>query len=284
MKKLIIVALLLSTFCLSFAQKTSVIKVDLKDKGRIFEGIGSVSAGATTRLLLDYPEPYRSQILDYLFKPNYGAAFQHLKVEVGGDFNVVGSEPSHARTLEENNNPQPEYFQRGYEWWFMKEAVKRDPNIILDCLEWTAPDWVRTEPGKRDLCSQQNADYLVSFIKGAKKYHNLNINLAGIWNEVPYYSTEYIKLLRKTLDRNDLARVKIVAADQSYGGDVWRIATQMKNDPELARAVDFVSAHYPGYLNYLGFIRFDITEGIPKPEFSSTQDAKDCGKPLWARA
>jgi hypothetical protein len=269
--------------CIISAQKTNIISIDTKSPGRTFEGIGGVSAGASSRLLIDYPEPYRSQILDYLFKPNWGAAFQHLKVEAGGDFNSTdGSEPSHARTLEEFTNPKPEYFQRGYEWWLMEEAVKRDSSIILDCLQWCAPDWVRTEPGKRDLCSQQNADYLVNFIKGAKKYHNLNLNLVGIWNEVPYYSTEYIKLLRKTLDRNNLTRVRIVAADQSYGGDVWRIATQMKNDPELARAVDFVSAHYPGYLNYLGFIRFDITEGLPKPEFSSTQDAKDCGKPLWA--
>ena len=34
------------------------------------EGIGAVSAGAPSRLLVDYPEPYRSQVLDYLFKPN----------------------------------------------------------------------------------------------------------------------------------------------------------------------------------------------------------------------
>jgi hypothetical protein len=35
--------------------------------GRTFEGIGALSAGASSRLLVDYPEPYRSQILDYLF-------------------------------------------------------------------------------------------------------------------------------------------------------------------------------------------------------------------------
>ncbi len=43
------------------------------------------SAGASSRLLIDYDEPYRSQILDYLFKPNFGAALQILKVEIGGD-------------------------------------------------------------------------------------------------------------------------------------------------------------------------------------------------------
>lgn len=33
---------------------------------------------------LDYPEPQRSEILDYLFKPNFGAALSILKVEIGG--------------------------------------------------------------------------------------------------------------------------------------------------------------------------------------------------------
>lgn len=41
--------------------------------------------GATSKLLVNYPEPQRSEILDYLFKPNFGAALQILKVEIGGD-------------------------------------------------------------------------------------------------------------------------------------------------------------------------------------------------------
>jgi galactosylceramidase len=36
-------------------------------------------------LLVDYDEPAKSEVLDYLFKPNYGAALQILKVEIGGD-------------------------------------------------------------------------------------------------------------------------------------------------------------------------------------------------------
>ncbi len=276
----VLFAVLIGTFVQ--AQSTKIISIDTKSPGRIFDGIGSVSAGGTSRLLIDYPEPYRSQVLDYLFKPYYGAGFQHLKVEPGGDFcSGPGSEPSYARTLDEFTNPKPEYFERGFEWWLMEEAVKRDSSIILDCLQWTAPDWVRTAPGKNSLCSKQNADYLASFLKGARKYHNLNISLVGIWNESPY-DVQYIKLLRKTLDENNLKQVKIVAADQSFGGDIWGIATQMKNDPELAKAVGYVSAHYPGYAAYLGYLRFDAFKDAPKPEFSSTQAAKDCGKPIWA--
>ena len=75
------------------------IVLDGNATGRVYEGLGAVSAGASSRLLIDYPEPYRSQILDYLFKPGYGAALQHLKVEIGADVNSTdGSEPSHMRS------------------------------------------------------------------------------------------------------------------------------------------------------------------------------------------
>lgn len=42
-------------------------------------------AGATTRLLIDYPTQQRDEVLDYLFKPNFGASLHVLKVEIGGD-------------------------------------------------------------------------------------------------------------------------------------------------------------------------------------------------------
>ncbi|WSY97001.1 hypothetical protein OH809_06875 [Streptomyces sp. NBC_00873] len=37
--------------------------------------------GATSRLLIDYPEPQRSQVLDYPIKPGYGASLHMLKVD-----------------------------------------------------------------------------------------------------------------------------------------------------------------------------------------------------------
>lgn len=71
------------------------IVIDGKGEGAAFEGIGLVSAGASTRQLVDYPEPYRSDILDWLFKPGFGMALQHLKVEIGGDVNsTCGSDES----------------------------------------------------------------------------------------------------------------------------------------------------------------------------------------------
>jgi hypothetical protein len=62
------------------------IVLDDADSGRVFEGIGVVSAGASTRNLVDYPEKQRSEVLDYMFKPKFGASLQHLKAGIGGRY------------------------------------------------------------------------------------------------------------------------------------------------------------------------------------------------------
>jgi len=243
------------------ALSQQMVEINPNDAGRIYEGIGALSAGASTRLLIDYPEPYRSQILDILFKPKYGASLQHLKVEIGGDVNSTdGTEPSHARTREEFENPKPEYFRRGYEWWLMEEAKKRNPGIYLDCLEWGVPGWI----GDGNYYSQDNINYIIAFIKGAKKYHNLNIDFTGIWNE-RMYNIEFIKNLRKALDENGLNEVKIIAADQSNGQDKWLIADDMKQDIELRKAISVIGDHY---------IERDMA-------YNSSDNAKSFGIPIW---
>ena len=233
-----------------------VIHIDGNGSGRTFDGFGAVSAGASSRLLIDYPEPQRSQILDYLFKPHYGASLQHLKVEIGGDTNSTdGSEPSHMHTRSDLN------FQRGYEWWLMKEARKRNPHIILDSLAWGAPGWI----GDGKYYSQDMADYVVKFIQGAKSAHGLDIAFTGIWNEKPY-DAEWIKLLRRTLDAHGLKSTNIVAADLYQQDQQWDIIKKFPSDPALNAAVYAVGVHYAR------------TNG----KVNTPQYAKDSGKRLWS--
>jgi hypothetical protein len=54
--------------------------VNLDALGPALDSIGAQSTAGTARLLRDYPEPQRSDILDLLFKPQHGASLQHLKV------------------------------------------------------------------------------------------------------------------------------------------------------------------------------------------------------------
>lgn len=48
-----------------------VIRLDAASPGREFEGIGAVSAGASTRLLIDYPEPLSAYISDLIIRQRY---------------------------------------------------------------------------------------------------------------------------------------------------------------------------------------------------------------------
>lgn len=211
----------------------ATIYLDGNGKGKIFEGICGVNAGGGVgRLLINYPEPQRKMILDYLFKPNYGASFQSYKAEIGGDGNSTeGSEPSHMHT------PSDQNYNRGYQWWMMEEAKKRNSNIVLMALAWDFPAWIK------EVNSQATADYLVNYVKGAKRVHNLDIAYLGIWNETKT-NNAFIPLLRETLDRSGLRKVKIIADDLVR---TWAIADSMRKDRKLFNSVDVISTHYPKY-------------------------------------
>jgi len=240
----------------AFSQ-TLNITLDAKQPGRTFEGIGAVSAGASSRLLIDYPEPQRSQILDYLFKPNYGASLQHLKVEIGGGVNSTdGTEPTHMLTRGDMN------FTRGYEWWLMQQAKLRNPNVMLDCLAWGAPGWI----GGGNYYSQDMCDYIASFIDGAKTNYGLTINFTGTHNEASLSktATAWMKQLRTTLNASGLQNVQLVAADE--GGGTWNIVTNtgygLLYDSVLSNDIARVGAHYP--------------------QSTSPAGAQNCGKILWS--
>ncbi|XP_032356521.1 galactocerebrosidase isoform X1 [Etheostoma spectabile] len=220
-------------FCFSQTYELS----DKEGLGAVFDGIGGLSGGgATSRLLVNYAEPYRSQILDYLFKPQFGASLHILKVEIGGDAQTTdGTEPSHMHYENDEN-----YF-RGYEWWLMKEAKKRNPNITLIGLPWAFPGWVGHGKNWPYNYPDITAKYVVNWVLGAKQHHDLDIQYVGIWNERSY-DNKYIKLLRYTLDKSGLGSVGIIASD-----NLWEpIARSLLLDPELSRAVDVIGAHYPG--------------------------------------
>ncbi|MBO0687674.1 MAG: galactosylceramidase, partial [Candidatus Dormibacteraeota bacterium] len=225
--------------------------------GRVFDGEGALSAGASSRLLADYPEPQRSQVLDYLFKPDYGASLQVLKVEIGGDTNSTdGDEASHMR------NPTDLDCNRGYEWSLMEQAKARNPAIKLYALEWGAPGWVGA--GQNTVWTSQNITYLLNWL-GCARQHGLQINYLGGWNEAGYNQAWY-EQLRAALDANGYQNVQVVAAD-SFG---WGVADSMASDPAFNSAVNDVSVHYPcGYLG--GYT-----------SCPSTSTAQGLGKPLWA--
>ncbi|RUS73898.1 hypothetical protein EGW08_018334 [Elysia chlorotica] len=149
-----------------------------------------------------------------------------------------------------------ENYERGYEWWLMKEAKKRNPNIKLYGLPWGFPGWVGEGSGSPYHNVDKTADYVVRWINGAKKTHNLTIDYVGIWNETPY-DIKYIKTLRKVLNARGYKNTQIIASDNK-----WNIIGDLSKDKELQDVVYAVGCHYPGT--------------------HSTSEAQQLGKILWS--
>ena len=265
MKSMLFNILLLAPVCVLHAgEGPKVITLDPQSPGRMFEGVGAVSAGASTRLLPDYPEPQRSQILDFLFKPKFGAGFQHLKVEIGcGENSTCGSEPSHAVTRDELNSPRP----RGYEFWLMAEARKRNPQIALECLPWAYPCWIK------DRFSKDSADWFTSFLDLARKDYGLELDwVSAAQNEMGTDLNWIRNDLRPAMDASGFSKVKLQAPDDDEA--FWQIFDKLEKDPELDRLISAVGYHYVD-----GRSPWNIDQ---KKGRHATDKAKLSGKPLWA--
>ncbi len=241
----------------ALAQTSTTINANGTSAGRTFGGIGAISGGGgNTRLLTDYPAAQQQQILDYLFKPGYGASLQILKVEIGGDTNSTdGSESSieHTRGAVNCGN--------GYEWWLMEQAQARNPAIKFYGLAWGAPGWI----GGGNFWSTDMVNYLVSWL-GCAKSHGLTISYLGGWNERGYNISWY-EQLRSALNSNGYPNVQIVGADSD-----WSIATDIAGNPTFASAVSIIGVHYP----------CQGGDGGNADTCPGNSTAEGTGKPLWA--
>jgi galactosylceramidase len=246
----------LSTGLLSPAFADQIVDLKGDAGGKRFDGIGAVSGGGATSVLLkDYPEPQRSQVLDLLFKPKFGASMSALLVEVPGDGNSTqGAEPSHMHAKDDVN------YSRGYEWWLMREAKKRNPDLTLDACAWGCPGWV----GNGNFWSQDMCDYYVKWIQGLKTVYGLNLDAIGCRNEKGV-NEDFVKKFRATLNAGGLEKVKIHGFD-NWDKTKFNWTRDMNTDAELRKAVDIFSNH--------------TMADMPTPE-DVRKLADTLGKPIW---
>jgi galactosylceramidase len=264
----VLVILLLLHCCISNAQKqkansstdsipTQVVQLKGDAGGKRFDGIGAVNGGGATSVLLkDYPEPQRSQILDLLYKPKFGASVSTLLVEIPGDGNSTqGSMPSHMHTRDDLN------YSRGYTWWILREARKRNPHLTLDGTAWSAPGWV----GNGKFWSQDAADYYVKWLQGLRNVYGLELDAIGCRNEkgVDY---DFAKMLRTTLNANGFGKTKVHAFDHWPEGKL-DFVKDLLTDEQLRNSIDVISAHV-------------LYEGAPASKEVQEMAAK-LGKPIW---
>ncbi len=230
------------------------IRIDEGAPGRAFGGVGAISAGGNSRLLIDYPAKQRNQILDYLFKPGYGASLQILKIEIGGDANSTdGAEPSieHTRGVVNCN--------AGYEFWLAQQAKLRNPAIKLYGLAWAAPGWI----GDHHFWSHDMVNYLMTWLDCAHS-QGLAIDYLGGWNERGYNAAWFEELHAALASRH--SATQIVADDSG-----WKVADAMAADPAFAKSVDIIGVHYS----------CEGGDGGSADSCHSTQNALGSGKPLW---
>ncbi|HEX4832588.1 MAG TPA: ricin-type beta-trefoil lectin domain protein [Trebonia sp.] len=239
------------------ASASTTIAANGASAGRTFDGIGAISGGGgNSRLLADYPAAQQGQILDYLFKPGYGADLQILKVEIGGDTNSTdGSEPSveHSAGAVACNV--------GYEFWLMEQAKARNPAVKLYGLAWGAPGWI----GGGNFWSTDMINYLVSWLNCAKA-DGLTINYLGGWNERGY-NVGWYEQLRSTLNADGYAGVQVVAADSD-----WSVAGDVAANSAFASSVAIIGTHYPCAGG----------DGGNADTCPANATAESTGKPLWA--
>jgi hypothetical protein len=257
--------------------------------------VGAVSGGGgNSRLLIDYPEPQRSQILDYLFRPGYGASLQMLKLEIGGDSNSsVGAEPSIEPTQGSVD------CRSGYEWWLAEQAVRRNPDLELYGLQWAAPSWVRDTSGtptarsagsltsagmtstSPTVFTEADIDYLVDWLDCARS-HGLTVRYLGGWNERFHPLSDsagvaWFEHLRAALDASGYGDVRLVAAD-AISPDRWSVADVMADHPAFNAAIDVIAVH-----DACGFPKGPDGDRVP---FGYTchgsTTARRLHKPMWS--
>jgi len=227
-----------TTRAASFASAAAAaIALSGADPASRYDGHGGLSAGASSRLLRDYAEPQRSQILDYLWTPNFGASLHMCKIEIGGDTQSTdGTEPSPQHFREET--PQCGT-NRGYEMWLLQEAAQRNPDVQSFLLSWGVPRWV----GNGSFFSAENINYQVNYAKCVREtIGGTHPQYIGIWNERSWGSIEYVVSLREALDAAGLAETRIIVPD---GGDCDAVTAAAASNASFASAVYALGEHYP---------------------------------------
>lgn len=144
----------------------------------------------------------------------------------------------------------------------IKEILEVNPDLYLFASPWSPPYWMKTGGSMcggymRNEFVDCYADYIIKYIKAYAEYgikvsaitpqnepntHQHNKMPACIWH--PETEAEFIKVLRKKLEKNNLD-VKIWMYDHNFS-DTQRVVWSLENCQDLKDNVDGVAFHYYG--------------------------------------
>ena len=225
----------------SRAEDTASVAISLPGAPALhrFDGIGALSAGASSRLLYDSAEPMRSDILDYLFLPNFAASLHILKVEIGGDSESTdGTELSHSHSRGDLN------CARGYETWLVREAKARNPDVFIYGLSWAVPAYI----GNGSYYSPENVQYQTQWVECVRNVTGFGVDALGLWNEKQQpVDPSYVLELKAALAAAGSAATQIVVMDGGFDAQEMAMATPSSPtfNASFAAAVSAAGLHYP---------------------------------------
>ncbi|MGN0621290.1 MAG: family 16 glycoside hydrolase [Porcipelethomonas sp.] len=215
-----------------------------------FKGLGAITANNSSRLLIDYkaknPDAYE-EIMEALFRKDYGASLSHVKIELGADVNSSsGTEPCVKRYCDEKAD-----VTRGAGFIFASDAKKINPDITVDLLRWGEPAWVRIafEQGK-EYGYEARYRWYKETMEAAFDTYGLEFDyISADGNETEKADGEWIvyfseRLKNETDLRYDYSKIRIIASDEP---GTRNIAESMINNEDLRNAVDVIGLHYTTY-------------------------------------
>lgn len=224
---------LLSALALAAAQSSYDFVLDGAAVAHVYDGHGGLSAGASSRLLFDYPVAQRADILDMLFEPQWGMGLHTLKVEIGGDTNSGdGSEPSHMHARDDLS------CTRGYELWLMREAKARNPLIKTYGLSWGVPAWLNNGT----FFGPDMIAYQIAWLSCVRSELGFNVDYIGVWNEREWGGAKYVISLRAALDAVGFKSTQIIIPDGRF--DATIMATAAINE-DFNASFNGIGLHYP---------------------------------------
>lgn len=255
MRKLIFLFVSLASIAVEAAD-VQTVRIGADSAGKDFDGIGAVNGGGATSVLLkDYPSRQRSEILDLVFRPMFGASVSTMLAEIPGDGNSTqGSMPSHSHYRGDYN------YRRGYMWWVLSEARRRNPQLAIDATAWSAPGWV----GPNDFWGRDMVGYYISWMRGLRQEYGIELDALGCHNEKGW-NADFAKMLRGAMNEEGFSRVRLHGFD-NWGENKLEFVQYMLNDSLFRSSLDAVSCH-------------TLSEIAVTPE-QRTQIER-MGKPIW---
>lgn len=212
-----------------------------------WRGLGLVSGGGSSRLLMDYkekhPEIYQ-QILTLLFGKGCSAGLTHLKLEMGSDVNPSsGTEPCTMRSADEKAD-----VTRGAGFRLAADARTINPLLELDLLRWGEPAWVTNAFGEsKEAGFAARYHWYHETLKAAFETYGLTFDyISADANEPELADTEWLLYFSEHLKNEkdapyDFSAIRIVASEEM---DTCTIAEEMMQNEALRGAVDVIGLHH----------------------------------------